>query len=285
VNFDAVVFGHAVRAPPPDPSTLHGALLLTLLDPQYAAALRNELATEHARIRIAGDWFDALMEQVHDDDVGHLVARAYLPIAQADAAAQTQQEAATARAESRAIEEARIALRVRVESLLNLAPEDEDIDRELAHQLAEGFEDLQNACQRLLARDLSSPQHEALRTSVEKIQVQGFGVQRALAGLERDRGVTGVFLQPQFLSLVVVGLVIALVTRIAWLILIVALGIAGFAAYRWYVRFQSTDAVLAALRRFRLPARSFLAGPQDAKAKADAEKEKARRFWRGRQPG
>jgi len=285
VNFDAVVFGHSVRAPPPDPSALHGALLLTLLEPAYASALRTELATEHARIRIAGDWFDGLMEQVHDDDVGLLVARAYLAIAQADAAAQSQQEAVAARAESRAIEEARIALRVRVEALLNLAPEDEDIDRELARQLADGFEDLQNVCQRLLARDLSSPEHEALRTSAEKIQVQGFGVQRALAGLERDRGVSGAFLQPQFLSLVVMGFVVALVTRITWLILIVALGLAGFAAYRWYVRFQSTDAVLAALRRFRLPARSFLAGPQDAKAKADVEKEKARRFWRaGRQP-
>jgi serine/threonine protein kinase len=280
VNFDDLVFGQVVRAPPPDPATLHGELLLALFDADYAAALRAELTTQHARIQAPGGWFDALAEGVGDEVVGLLVARAFLDIAQADAAAQSQQQAAAASAEARAIEEARIALRVRVESLLNLAPEDEDIDAGLARQLTESFDDLQSVCQRLLALDLSGTQHEALRTATEKIQVQGFAVQRTLAALERDRGVTGIFLQPQRLGLAVVVAVIALFTRIAWVIATVAVAIAGFALYRWYVRFQSTDAVLAALRRFRLPARSFLAGAQERGSTPPEEKKKARRLWR-----
>ena len=69
-----------------------------------------------------------------------------------------------------------------------------------------------------------------------------------------------IFLEPRRLAFPIFALLIALFTRNAWVILAAIAMPAGIAVYRWYTRFQSTDAVLAALRRFRLPARSFLNG-------------------------
>jgi len=97
-----------------------------------------------------------------------------------------------------------------------------------------------------------------LRTFVDKLQVQGFAVQRALADLERDRSVDQIFLTRERISFVAIALVIAFLTRMPWVIAATIVALGGFLLYRWHARFQSTDAVLAALRRFRLPARTFL---------------------------
>jgi hypothetical protein len=149
-------------------------------------------------------------------------------------------------------------LRAHVRSLLDLAPEDEDISAVTARALEEGFGRLSELCQRVLALDLLEDAHAALRTTVEKLEVQGFGVQRTLAELAHDRGVTRVFLSARLLPIAAFALFVALMTRNAWIILAVLVIPAGFALYRWYTRFQATDAVLAALRRFRLPARTLL---------------------------
>ena len=52
----------------------------------------------------------------------------------------------------------------------------------------------------------------------------------------------------------------AFFTRIAWLLFGVVAALGAFALYRSYARFHSMDAVLAAMRRFRLPARQLMEG-------------------------
>jgi serine/threonine protein kinase len=260
VDFDQLVFGHVVQRDAPQAHDVHGALLVLLNDQGQADALRADVTAGRARLVEPAPWLDSLLASIGDDPAGWLAARGFLELARADSAAAEKRQAATDSARETEIGELRDALRIRVKALLDVAPEDEDIDDDAARALDEGFTRLQELCQRLLGLDLSSEAHAPLRTAVEKMEVQGFGVQRALAGLAHDRGVSRIFVEPRRLAIPMFALLIALFTRNAWIILAAIVIPAVVAVYRWYTRFQATDAVLAALRRFRLPARSFLAG-------------------------
>jgi hypothetical protein len=206
-------------------------------------------------------WFDAVVDGAGDVGIAWLAARALLDLARADADTEAQRRSAAEQVRARAITEAREALRTLVETLLALAPEDADIDAARATLLTERFDALQEQCIALQGFDLADAEHESLRTIVDKLQVQGFAVQRALAELERDRSVDQIFMTRERISFAAIALVIAFLTRMPWVIAATIIALGGFLLYRWHTRFQSTDAVLAALRRFRLPARMFLRGP------------------------
>jgi len=258
VDFDTVAYGHAQGSPQPAPHDVHADLLLAQHDPAFAAALHTEVAAARARLVDAGSWLDGLVAEIGNDPAGLVAARGFLDAAKDDADAARRRADAAGRARERDIAALTEALRARVKSLLEAAPEDEDISAATASALDEGFAQLSDLCQRLAALDLTDDAHAALRTSVEKLEVQGFAVRRTLAELAHDRGVTRVFLSARLLPIVAFALLVALMTRNGWIILATLAVPGGFAVYRWYTRFQATDAVLAALRRFRLPARTLM---------------------------
>jgi len=273
VDFDTLVFGQVVTEAPPAPHDVHGPLLLAVLDARYADALRAEVAAERARVVDPGSWLDAELTRAQDDPAALLAARGFLALAASESATARKRHAAAENARTQQIAELREALCTRVASVLDIAPEDDDIGADVARRLDEEFARVQEICQRMRELDLSGDAHAALRTNVEKIEVQGLAVQHALAELARDRGVTRIFTDPSRLAIVVFALVIALLTRNGWVILVVLAVPGAFFLYRWYTRFQMTDAVLAALRRFRLPARSFV---REAPARPPAGDKKAR---------
>ena len=260
-SFDEVVFGTPVQHDPPDEHLVAGPLLLAQNEPSFVAALRDEVTQAMARLPAPAPWFESLVDTAGDDAIAWLAARALLDLARADADADAQRDAAARRARDDAVGAARTALRALVESLLVLAPEDADIDAARAALLTERFDALQEQCTALQGLDLSDTSHEALRTIVDKLQVQGFAVQRALGELERDRSVDQIFMTRERISFAAIALVVALLTRMPWVIVGTVVALGGFLLYRWHTRFQSTDRVLAALRRFRLPARLFLREP------------------------
>ena len=276
VDFDAVAFGARGQMVAPEAHDVHGALLLAAADPDYLQALRAEVATARARLVDRDSWLETLVVRIGDDPPGLVAVRAFLAVAQADDAAARVRETTAERARAQQIAETAQGLRVAVKALLDAAPEDDDISAATASSLEQGFTRLQALCQQLSALDLSADAHAALRTAVEKIEVQAFGVQRALAALAHDRSVTAMFLDARRLPIVFFVLVIALLTRNGWVILAAVALPSMVAVYRWYTRFEATDAVLAALRRFRLPARSLM-GDEAAASPASARGRKKAR--------
>jgi hypothetical protein len=278
-HVDDLIYGDVGRPELPDPAGVHGPLLLVLHEPAYRDLVRGEIASAHARAAVPPAWLEALLRQLFGDDVALLVARSFIAIASADAASEARRAAELDHAREGAVEEARDALRRQVQAILALAPENRSVGGHTVELLTEAFAHLGVLCSGLLALDLADSRYEALRTHVEKLHVQGLAVQRALAESERDRGVADI-MNPQRLAFAGGALVIALLTRIAWVV-VAALSIAAtYAIWRWYVSFHSNDGLAIALRRFRLTARGFVHGEEQLQSERDATKDKSCRSWR-----
>lgn len=259
VSFDDLAFVASGKLAPPPQRAVNGPLLLALEGGDDLAGLRADVQAAHARIAGLCPWFDVFWEAVADDPVGVVVARHVAACAEDDAALERRRRAAAAAAQARRAAEALGALRTEVETVLAIVPPgDDELDRADLETLSAAFDRLQAGCRNLESVDLADPAFEPARRAAERVSLQAFAVQQALAEAQSVHGVNAIFVAPQRLLAAAAFAVFVLLLRVPALIVTV-LGLAVVVAgYRWYAGYRATENVLAKLKQFGLGARTFL---------------------------
>lgn len=256
-NMDHLMYGVPTWQALPRQELVNGPLLLWLLEPGFADRLRAEITAAQAELGGYCRWFDGLRDAQGGDPLSLLVARALLPYAREDAAAERKRQAAARSARERDIAELRTSLRAQLALIDGMASRDRRLEPETVALLLAALEEFEAACRRAMGLGYPDADYELLCRGAEKLAGHALSAQEALAQCERLRGINAIVLRPQRVA-VFAGVVVALLaTRIPWLVLACALLVGAVVAGRWYVIAMATHQARKALRWLQLHAKTL----------------------------
>ncbi len=251
-NLDALMYGASSFQAPPRQELVNGPLLLTLFQPGFADALRAEVTAAQGEVAGGCRWFDALHDLVGVDPIALLVARALLPQAREDAAAERARQGAARAARERSISETRSELRAQLAEIQRITDADAGFTPEAVAALLAALERFQQACGKALALGYPEADYVVLCRGAEKLAGHAAAAQAALAHCEELHGLNAVILQPQRLAIAGVAFVGVLLVRIPWVVLAAVLVVGAVVGWRWYVVAMARHRAKAALRWLQL---------------------------------
>jgi hypothetical protein len=251
VSYDDVMYGAQLRLAPPPQRFMNGPLLLAQADAQYAAALKDEVTAALGDVTGFCDWFEKVWQKAQADAVGVLVAQRLLRHARDDAAKERTRQGVSEEARLRIIAEARDALRVEIDSLLEIAPHDDvDLGRSTVKALIDALEPLQKACHRATALAYPQPECVKLRQAAQSLSAHALALSEALGRLEETQAMNALLFQPQRIAIPII-FTAAIAVRSRWAGLALILATLLFALFRASVTYKARGDARDRLRAVR----------------------------------